>query len=379
VTTTTLVIGIVGAMLTASGWGSNPGGTPIVPPPPPVLELIEGSDPPALDPTCRPTVPAPVAEPWSSELAAASEEIWLSKADERSLPYLPGEDGFVFWGDVQNNNIAQAVGRRMLDRDELSLWIDSMRYVRDALKAEGVEFVIVPGPGKWDIYPERLPEWARSIDGSGPLDQILLAAPDLPIIDLRADLRAAAVSTPVYSVVDSHWSDYGAWVGWQTIVRCLSTVDSRFTSLEVPAITGVDFIVGGNEFLEWGFDAPRPDWSVPVLQEPLNPVVVTVAGRPREVRGDEQRIGFLELPAVVLNSSAPLDETALFLRDSMGTSLTPWLQQNFTEVRQMRHNFEVGDPSAIPNIASEARAAGASIVILELAQRHLNQPPNLIP
>ena len=376
-TSAVIVLGATGAALTAGGSVTNGGGTPAPPFAPPVLEIVDGEEDPALDQTCQPELPTPSQEPWSAENAASSEAIWQENAEALALPYLPGENGFVFWGDIQNNNIAQALGRRTLSADELQLWIDSLRTVRDELEAQGVDFLIVPGPGKWDVYPKLLPAWARPIDGSGPLEQLLRAAPDLPIVDLRADLRAAAEQEQVYSSVNSHWSDYGAWVGWQSIVTCLHTIDPRFASIEPPSITGVGYITGGNEFGQWGFEAAEPDWSVPLLATPLTPVEVAIDGRPREMRGDEQRIGLEEMPSTVRNPDAQRDETVLFLRDSMGTSLTPWIQQAFSEVRQMRHAFDMGDPAIIPDIAEEARTSGASIVILQFAQRHLNAPPDL--
>lgn len=369
-----LILGITGAVLSGGGAISRAGGTP---PAPPVLDIVEGDEAPTLDDVCQPPLPRPDIEPWSAENASASDAIWQRNGEALSLPYLVGDEGFVFWGDVQNNNISQAVGRRTLSADELNLWIDSLRTVRDELTNEGIDFIIVPGPAKWDVYPQLLPSWARSIDGSGPLDQLLRAAPDLPIVDVRAELRLAAKDEHVYSAVNSHWSDYGAWVGWKSIANCLATVDARFAALTPPSITGVDYIDGGNEFEQWGFEATQPSWSVPVLASPLSPVEVTIDGRAPEIRGDEQRIGLEEMPSTVRNADAELDETVLFVRDSMGTSLTPWIQQAFTEVRQMRHAFDLGDPQGIPDIASEARASGASIVILQFAQRHLNAPPDL--
>ena len=377
VTSAIIVLGATGAVLTAGGAVTNAGGTPAPPAAPPVLEIIEGDEEPTLDEVCQPDLPAPDVEPWAAENAAASEATWQQNAEALAQPYLLGENGFVFWGDIQNNNIAQALGRRTLNADELQLWVDSLRTVRDELEADGIDFVIVPGPGKWDVYPELLPDWARSIDGSGPLEQLLQAAPDLPIIDVRADLRAAAQQDQVYSSVNSHWSDYGAWVGWQSIVECLATVDPRFATISAPAITGIDFVQGGNEFGGWGFEAAEPDWSIPLLAAPLTPVEVTIDGRATETRGDEQRIGLEEMPSTVRNPEAALDETVLLLRDSMGTSLTPWIQQAFSEVRQMRHAFDLGDPAGIPDIAATARDAGATVVILQFAQRHLNAPPDL--
>lgn len=377
VTAATLVTGIIGFGLTAGGATANKNGTPAPAPAPPVLDIVEGTTDPVLPSTCRIPLDQLAKEPWAPENAAASDAVWTANSAFLGQAFVEGEDGFVFWGDIQNNNFSQAVGRRTLSQAELQQWIDSLRTVRDQLAEAGIAFYVVPSPGKWDVYPEKLPAWARSIDGSGPLDQLLAAAPDLPIIDLRADLRAAATTVPVYSTVNSHWSDYGAWVGWQTISRCIASHDEAFAGIDVPAIDDIEITEGGNEFAQWGFSAPQPDWSVPVLAEPLLPTIVMIDGERSQTRTDEQRLGLEEMPASTLTPDAQSPLRLLLVRDSMGVSLSPWAQQSFEQTRQIRHAFDLGDPALIPNISREAIDNNVDIVIVQFAQRHLNAPPDL--
>lgn len=372
----TLIVSLIGGVQTLRGaTSSGLGGSETTSAP--TLQFVEGSGEAVTSPECRPELPVPADEPWDADSVAASEAIWAANSGELTEAYVEGEDGFVFWGDIQNNNFSQAVGRRTLSEAEIDVWTSSLRSVRDALAEEGVEFYVLIGPAKWDIYPERLPDWAQPIDGSGPMEQLLRAAPDLPLIDVRADLRAAAEDDLVYSTVNSHWSDYGAWVGWDAVTRCIAGTDPEYAGISAPPIDGVETIEGGNEFAQWGFEPAQPDWTKPVLQAPLDPVTVTIDGQQPETRAAEQRIGLEEMPSTVVNPAAQRPETLLLVRDSMGTSLTPWAQQSFATVRQLRHAFDFGDPAGYADIPSEAVAADADIVILQFAERHLNLPPVL--
>lgn len=373
----TIVTALIGTVLTLRGATSSGlgGGDATIAPPP--LEFIEGPGEVVSADACRPALPGVEIEPWTAATASESEAIWTANSASLTNAYVEGESGFVFWGDIQNNNFSQALGRRSLTASEIEVWTTSLRAVKDELAADGIEFFVLIGPAKWDIYPEQIPRWAQEIDGSGPLEQLLRAAPDLPIIDVRADLRRAAEDDLVYSTVNSHWSDYGAWVGWKAATRCITASEPSYAGVSVPEIDGVATIEGGNEFAQWGFAPAQPDWTIPVLSEPLAPVTVAIDGRAEETRGDEQRIGLEEMPSTVTNQSAQRPETLLLVRDSMATSLTPWAQQSFATVRQIRHAFDFGDPEGYADIPAEAKSSGADIVILQFAQRHLNLPPVL--
>lgn len=320
---------------------------------------------------CRTRVDPPRQQPWLEGDAAAAEEIWQAHADDRVNDYVTGTDGFVDWDDDVDLNLSQAIGRRVLSDTEAQAWADYISSVEEKVSALGIPFYVLIGPQKWQVYPQNLPEWTQSIRGSGPLDQLLSVDPSLPIIDVRGDLRDASAENMVYSRVNSHWSDYGALVGWDAVARCLNIVSPQLGPFTSPAISSIT--TGEvSEFAPYGVQNPVPDWTIPVYAEPLRPVSVTKSdGLTKEVDGST-RSGLLDLPLSTTTPGAQSDSSVLLIRDSMSDSLSIPVQQAFAQTWQVQHYLF--DPTQTADIVSLATELRPGVVILEFAQRYLNNP-----
>jgi hypothetical protein len=103
-------------------------------------------------------------------------------------------------------------------------------------------------------------------------------------------------------------------------------------------------------------------------------VTLTAAGKDPVTVPGESRTDLTQLPATTVTEGAQSSDSVLFVRDSFGTSLSVYLQQAFGKTLQVRHNIDAG-PGAQPDIATLAKAYLPKIVILQIAQRHLNWPP----
>ncbi|MBG6055362.1 hypothetical protein IWX81_001773 [Salinibacterium sp. CAN_S4] len=288
--------------------------------------------------------------------------------------YITGQNGYVFWGDIQAANFSQSVGRRFLSPEELERWRSYIQELDVSLAAEGIELYVAVTPAKWGVYPEELPAWADDITGSGPLDQLMAAGSDLPLIDLRQPLREEATENAVYSRVNSHWTDYGAYVGWNAITDCIVANQPEMAALQPIPSTGVLLASDQNEFANYGVVNPVPDWTVPDFSGLLRPVTLTKAGEPSVLEDGSTRTGLESLPARTTTEGAQSDQSVLMIRDSFGSSLSVYVQQAFQETNQVRHNFD-GDPSQQPDVMTLANAYRPDLVILQIAQRHLNFPP----
>ncbi|WP_116083301.1 hypothetical protein [Agromyces sp. PvR057] len=326
-----------------------------------------------LGSACTLPVTPPAQEPWLDGDAEAAESVWDAHAADLANDYVLGEDGFVFWNDIQAMNFSQAVGRRALSVDEVTAWHDYLAEMRDTAEAAGIPFYIVIAPAKWAIYDEKLPAWAQDIRGSGPLDQLLPASTDLPIIDVRAALDDESAENPVYSRVNSHWTDYGGYVAWKTISECMSAGSPELGEMSALPIDGVNTVDDFNEFAGYGLSSPVPDWTTPDYTDPLQPVSVTGADGAVTVVAGEKGTDLSLLPVSTTTDGAQNDSSALILRDSQGNALSvPW-QQTFSRTWQVRHNFDL--PSELPDLGALIDEHHPDVVILEVAQRHLNFPP----
>lgn len=345
--------------------------------PPPAPSLVDaapltgGSEFGGLPSECRTPVAPPEEQPWLEGDPAEAEAVWQANAAERTKEYVAGTDGFVDWNDNVDLNLSQAIGRRVLSDAEARAWADYISSVEEKVSALGIPFYVLIGPQKWQVYPENLPEWAQSIRGSGPLDQLLSADPSLPIIDVRGDLRAASEENVVYSRVNSHWTDYGALVGWNALTRCLNTVAPQLGPFTDPAVSSISS-TEVSEFAPYGVESTQPDWTVPVYTDALKPVAVTKSdGLTKEVDGST-RAGLLDLPLSTTTLEAQTDQSLLLVRDSMSDSLSIPAQQAFAQTWQVQHYlFDPAKTADIVDLATELRPG---LIILEFAQRYLNNP-----
>ena len=339
--------------------------------PVPVSTATAGS---AADAACRPPVEPATAEPWLAGDGSA-EQIWQTHAEELAQPYVIGDDGWIFWSDYIEQYASQAVGRATLSAEELSRWVAYYTSIRDGLAAEGIDFQIIVTPSTSSVYPEELPGWMQELRGSTIMDQFMSVAGDLPVIDLRARLQAAKdPDTHVFSWSNSHWTDYGGYVGWQQIAECVNALHPDQPPLQVPEISGTEIVGDFNEWASYGVPSPGADWAVPVFSEPLQGVTYTDnTGETRTVPG-ETVMDASWLPLETSVASSWTGQSALIIRDSMGGAISPYWDQAYSPTWQIGHAYT--DYSAWPKYRELVAQYRPDVVVLQLAERHLvNTPP----
>ncbi|MFJ4158775.1 hypothetical protein [Microbacterium testaceum] len=337
-----------------------------------VVSSTTDDDPAAR--ACRPAMPAYDKTPWWED-EDARESVWSQHTSDVAQPYLIGPNGWVFWSDQVDQYASQAVGRTHLTEPEVTRWIDHFKAVRDGLARDGVEFYVIVTPSTSSVYPEELPEWMQQTRGATSLDQLMAAADDLPLIDVRSDLIAQKTpATHLFSWDNSHWTDFGAYSSWGRIADCVNTFYPDGQPLRTPAVSGSKVIGDFNEWASYGVPSPGADWSAPVYDEPLQDVTRTGAdGKTELVPGDATTdAGTLPIETTV---GAPwTGKSALIFRDSMGGGLSPLWQQSYSPTWQMWHRYRAGfeDPESYRQYVEQYHP---DVVIVQLAERHLINTP----
>lgn len=327
----------------------------------------------APDGVCRRPVDLPAQSPWVDDRAAA-ESAWAAQSEQLAAPVVRGEDGWAFYNDQIEQNFSQAVGRRLLTVGEVRKWSDYFTSIDEALADQGIELTIQITPSASSVYPEQLPEWARDLRGPTPLDQLLLADPDLPIVDFRADLREAAEENPVYTPVNSHWTDWGGQIAWETYAACHAALYPDNPAIEVPETSGVQNKGIFNEYAQYGIPDATPEWTAPVFSTPLPDVTITDKDQNTKTVSGGSALDLTLLPATTANENSASPQTALILRDSMGGALSTYWAQQYAHTWQLQHRYD--DWSSPPNYASLVAQYKPDVVIIQLAERHLvNAPP----
>lgn len=322
------------------------------------------------------------ADIWLGERVADSESKFAAHPDAQGMR-VEGLDGFDFWGDVQSQNMSQALGRAPWLDSQLAQWLAYFTGLQKQLHEDGRDLVIVVAPAKWELYRDQLPAWTRDLQGRTHLEQFLQHSGDLPVVDVRDSLEEAKQKAPVYSAVNSHWTPYGAYAAWQQVVSCASALDtgSVWSKIQVPAATGVENAVAPNEFAPFGDSSNPRDWAVPVIPDTKEAVRSTITGEDGKQHAGpaDGAVGLLDMPARTESDTGV--GRALILRDSTGEALAPTWAQAFQSTCQISHNLAYSGKgtSARPDVAAEAKKCGADTVLYMFTERYFSQAPPVLP
>lgn len=241
---------------------------------------------------------------------------------------LLGADGWMYF----TRNLKDAyLGGNRFNEEQLLRYYEVLTYRQRFLDSIGCAYYFVIVPVKPTIYPEFLPTALRSADQESASDQLvklLDTVKEIKLIDLRPILREAKGGTRLFHKTDSHWNDYGAFLGYQGIMSRISDdfplleprpiSDFKIDSLNVEGmnltrILGIyhditemnirltpEFAVQSTEGVESGYPAPK--WFR--FKSQYEEVYVTA------------------------NDSLP---KLLVTRDSFGKALMPYLNEHFSK------------------------------------------------
>ena len=332
----------------------------------------ESTKPISMFPNCQPDTKN--ALPNWDDVKDQYEEIWQSHSGEMQSPYFQGENGWIFWNDQIDQYASQAVGRVSLSDTQVAAWTKYIRSLATNLEKEGITFYLIITPSTSSIYPEELPRWMQEIRSKTSADKFMEAARDLPVIDLRSHLidSKSLRNEHLYSWSNSHWTDYGAAIAWQQIVSCVNSEIPNAGILQNPPIENVQVIGDFNEWAGFGVVSNGEDWAKPTLgTEFVDQTVVSTADI--QVQSGLSTIDLTKLPVQTFSTTSWTGKSALILRDSMGTALSPYWQQSYSPTWQKA--FPWDSPLSEKEILRMAKEIKPQVVILQMAERHLITVP----
>ena len=317
--------------------------------------------------------PAVVDDPaWHPVPTPEQDQVYLQQTRTSAAhpgAAVEGRDGFLFLGDDYMANFAQAMGRRYYSREEVQTTVDAEKN-RDAwLAKRGIASELFVVPAKWSIYPDKLPAWTDGQVLPHVLDQLVTAdAASFP--DLRPALKQARSTADTYSKLNSHWTQYGAYVGFQAIAAQLQKDHPEVGQLAVPTLSGTTTVDANNEFAAIT-GAPGPNnWTQPTFAQPLPSYTVVKPDGSRTTVPGTQLLDITQMPLQTESSAAGNNHRALILADSATTSLSPYLAHAFGTTMMVRHWMDV--PTQAPNLAALVESFRPDVVITLLSERNLN-------
>ena len=250
-----------------------------------------------------------------------------------------GKSGWLFLGDHYERSITMK--RRPATADEAA----AARARAESALAWG-KWMTAHGVRSWhvlvcadkdSIYPDFVPQWDVPANGTA-IDALMAQAGPRVYVDSRPVLRAARsiAGPPLYLRTDTHWTARGAWIAYRALARSAQQESPGFAWLQEGDVAieaserasgdlaGMLYVndalpdASATADIAGGLDAQRLAVDTLVNRTiPLERAAKFGAGRP---------------PALIRSPHALNGQRLLWLRDSFGEAMLPYLAATFGEI-----------------------------------------------
>lgn len=146
---------------------------------------------------------------------------WFNESP--SVNVIVGLNGWLYYQDEQS--LADMRRTSSFELKQLEAWKSLLEKRRDWLAKRGIRYVFVVPPDKHNVYPEYLPDWIKAVGKTTRLDQFVAymkTNSTVSVLDLRQPLLAAKKRGVIYFQTDTHWNEYGGFIGYQELIHALS-------------------------------------------------------------------------------------------------------------------------------------------------------------
>jgi len=297
-----------------------------------------------------------------------------------------GKDDWLYFGDQYLNTIT--VGRRGANFKDVKAAKKiglATKSWGQWLKLKGVSlFQIMLGADKSTIYPEFLPDWAQPVTYS--ITDTLLANVSR---GLYVDTRLALIEAksqfpePLYYKTDTHWNSLGAWVAFRAFSMALSRseTDLRWLSVQQVSVSKVNERSGGDlaKFL-WMKEILRDsEVSIEITSEyPIETEQYDFDTEQLTFSGGNPKVEAPKHPLLIKSKHALNHKRVLWLRDSFGTAIAPFMAATFTETLQL--HYDATDPVLFARLVDTYKPDYVFITVVERGARgewFENLPPSM--
>jgi len=231
------------------------------------------------------------------------------------------------------------------------------------LERRGMKFYVLVAPNKHTIYPEYLPASLHKIGKESRLDQVVRSlkdVPRIPFVDVRSALLKEKPVQRLYHRTDTHWNDYGAFIGYRELMERIGKDFPNVRKLSLD-----DFNVRTIEG-KGGDLAGMLSLSDRIKEERITLIPKSPPRAVDALRDYPDPVDLHEYPdrkMVIKETRDPALPKALVFRDSFSWPLIPYLAESFRSV-VFFWKFDF-----LPEIIERERP---DVVILECVERYLN-------
>jgi alginate O-acetyltransferase complex protein AlgJ len=274
-----------------------------------------------------------------------------------------GADGWLF----QNHPMHVRDMRNLwpFSEGELGHWANILSAKYQWCRDHGIVYAFVLTPSKHLIYPEKLPSAFQPVNPDSRADQLvdyLVRHTEVPIIDLRPSLLRKKELLRPYHKTDTHWNEYGGFVGYYDIVQYLK---EHLSDIHIIRMNHTHFAM---------VEGPSGDLAAAlnlqnrIIEEKPVPTKVelscitnsTIAGEDGPAARNQQWFS---------TQCEGRDNRLLMFRDSYSLALMPYLSESFAYVYYVPHS-----PVKLEDFKRIATEQKPDVIIEQRTTRWLRTP-----
>lgn len=289
------------------------------------------------------------------------EEIAISRSEFKnafgpSLNYIKGHNDWLFLGNAYNNTISKLKLDIIPDEKTLKERKEFYLHFAETGQKYGTKLILFIGPNKDSIYPEYLPE--NLIPASKKYIDIhtdnLKDVPNLSIYNPSRDLlRQKQNGRLLYSRVDTHWNNFGAYIAYVGFSQRYGFPVPQVNFIEYPNHISGDLI------------------SITKLKNfPIhsgNDFDVSFIGNSNWIESKtseyEKNIFKWNDGSTSLNKNPLSDYKIWVVGDSFTSALKKYLNATFKEVRYVAH---IGALDSVPDVLINAKNKPDLILVVKV-------------
>lgn len=252
--------------------------------------------------------------------------MWLGESPSAGV--VVGDEGWLFLSDT----IKDYKHCNLYTQEELSYISAKLEDINNYCLEQGTKLIICIAPNKATIYGEDyLPDTIIRLDGPSRTKQLVTYIEDntdVEILFLDSAVLEAKSTYPDYPLflhLDTHWNYLGGYWGSRALLDKLQISLRDFDELELEQIN--------ETCLLWnGYDLVNMIGLTGIMNDDVNYHVNNFNTVQAEIFGDTTNDMTIFYTACRSNSNADDDRKVIFVRDSFGTMMMPYIATCFTEV-----------------------------------------------
>ncbi len=260
------------------------------------------------------------------------EDVSAKKTDESYLsPKTVGEGTILGKYDwlfyTGNNTVSYYKGTNLLNEEEMAPYAEALTKLQSVCDKLGIRLAVMFVPCKEQVYAEYMPDYTVETDykRTQRLVDYLKAHTATSVLYPLEELKAGDLYHLTYFKYDTHWTDYGAFIGTNSLYQALGIDSVDPMDLNLP---GSSYEISDGDLVYIGGLSGRNFASVKVFKPDY--------WKESEITWEQSSGNDMVYSS---ESTGPVEHRLVFVGDSLRLYMMPYLSKTFQKTLILHRDY----------------------------------------